>query len=252
MKSELIALNDFEPGLAWILGGALVALLLFFLVLPYLQRRLRIFSRGTIAFMISALMAFTVVDGIIHLNEIRNSESRLRERARFSTVSSLLQSYFNGGPEAAIEQVPYGLHRDALAESLRVFESDIVEELLDRNSPAESTRDLRLVSLDVGRELVRRTRLLNPAHYRGNGQDWGFLAVIDDGESLIEVEGLVRLSLDGEAVSVMDLRGKLGKSHDRHDRAPARLFQRARAYANADYAVVSDPRGTILLHDGNR
>ena len=225
---------------------SLVALVIFVLLLPLLQRRFRIFTRGTISFMVAALMIFTLADGFLYLHDIRNQEDALKERARFTSVASLIQTFLEQGPTAAIDQLPRNDYREAVAESLRELDRDLAEEFGELGDAADGAARVQLVALDVGRNLVHKLRLLNPRHY-GPGEEWGFEALVDDGRRWHLVQGVARVipDLDGGAL-VIDVSGKHGQDYDRGDDRAARLFLAARAYRSPVYGC-SVLRGRNVL-----
>lgn len=239
--SPLIALAPF--GLLILAGVGLLFLL---------NRRLRIFTRGTVAFMISALMIFTVIDGLDYLNDIKLNENHLREAARQRTVSSLLQTFLTSGPDAAGDQAPIGSYQEALVAQLKALEAELDRALVETKSPARSLRELKLVALDVGRNLVPNRRRFAPSHYV-SGDDWGYAALLDDGVNFILIQGFARLAGSrSRAVEIRDVDGRLEQTYGRTDLRAISQFNRQQVFKNADYVLAARKGGTLLDRVENR
>ena len=199
---------------------ALIAFLaLFVLLLPFLQRRLRIFSRGTVAFIVSALMIFTVVDGINVLNGIRNSESRIRREARENAVTNLYRTWIQEGSAAALAQLPSGVVETSVdAVQLQAFEATIEGELGRLGSPAKRFNDLKLVSIEV-----QRTGMWGNW---GDYEHWNVEILVDDGARFHILAGDVRvLKHEHATVRIDDIDAYLRSSMSHDDNYAANLFQ---------------------------
>lgn len=170
-----------------LLGSA--GVILAGLLLWGLHKKLKLFTKGTITFMTVVLMLVAFESIVEHLNDVRNSESTAKSRARTSTATSFLRSWLEGREAEALELCDVD-ERETVAAALRDAARRIA---VNTQQPVTTPATLpweALVSFDLGRS------------YDFNLADWRvFSAVLktNDGRYL-RLSGRVEVSSGDQPV----------------------------------------------------
>ena len=221
--------------LIMIAAGVPAAILLVWF-LRGLQRRFRIFTRGTVTFMVVVMMVTAVVSTFDHLHSIKRTEQRMRSVAQHRTVASFLSTWMLDGVGAASRQ--FGSEetsRRILADDCLAVEERVRQALQETNAPAESMRDLTLVSLwaderggpAVGRSATR-------AEWEWS---WPFSALFEDGRTMHLVRGRIFGTPHESSVMITGVEGDVVREARRRTFASRcrRAFSRANVYRNERY-----------------
>jgi hypothetical protein len=228
-------LGDYNMGVTWSL---LIVVPVAILVLWFLQKKLKIFSRGTIAFMVLSLMIFTAVDIVSIMNEIRNTEHHIRTKARRNTVNSLIHAWVKDGPEAAANQLSEINDRNQVLDRLKALSKKINEDLADRNSSAENLQGTELVAISIKRSNFLRNFVSQTGY--------SYEALLDDGQNYHHLKGRVYVENEGmRSIVVADMDGALSRFKERDDRSHYNLFNQSVAYRNASYRRLSGEKRLI-------
>jgi hypothetical protein len=147
-----------------LLGG-----LMIFFFLRFLHRRLRLFTRGTIAFMTFVLVTFTVIDLVVLAQEIRDQHHRIKEDSIRGYVGTVAHCVLDTEEMALpVKQGNPGVEREVARIRAKLFEE--IDEL-DRCGDAE---DYVLACYDVRRASSTFRRLAG----RHLNQRWEVDAVL--------------------------------------------------------------------------
>ena len=227
----------------------LVGALLLVIILRWINRSCRLFTRGTVSFIVAFLLAFTVIDTLIILNEIKINQSSTREGALRRTVANTLTTWLTQGAEAAAQKLDTPEERQELLDSLRSVEKDVAMELARRNAQGEDLSSLNLVALQVDEHRHRSFPVIGHESLR-------FRALLDDGLGYIELKGEARVA-GGERGqwTILGVRGAVERSWDSgSDRDLVQAFERANAFQDEEYRPVlgGGPRSWSLKRPAKR
>ncbi len=201
------------------------------LVLRAINKKLHVFSKGTVSFILAVLIIFTTVDAIQILNGIKISEKDSRSLAASQTIGSIVYTWLNQGAEMAAHQVSRQEDRGYVLEQLKNIEASVVTELEDKNAAAGTLADLQLVSLNVDRYGYPRNPWTNDKSY-------GFTALLDDGEKFHEFTGDVSVdSHSSSKISITTIKGELHRTVSKESGVAAAAYRNANAYKSDAYFV---------------
>jgi hypothetical protein len=133
-----------------LLGSA--GVILAGLLLWGLHKKLKLFTKGTITFMTVVLMLVAFESIVEHLNDLRNSESSAKSRARTSAATSFLRSWLEGREAEALELCDVD-ERDMVANEIRDAAHRIAMETQQPIPEQGSLPWSTLLSFDLGRYL---------------------------------------------------------------------------------------------------
>lgn len=156
-------------------GGVIVAVL----ILAALNRHLRLFTRGTVGFMVAVLMLVTVESVIEHLNDRRNADASIRAVAVIQTTENFLHSWFEHQPRemtAGYVDPGMSIHVDQRMTAIQ----DAILTCLPHREQAPDFAAWRMMALDVG-----------STYWRRNEQR--FWALLDTSAEIVRVRGTVTL-----------------------------------------------------------
>ncbi|MFT7619428.1 MAG: hypothetical protein ACI97A_003082 [Planctomycetota bacterium] len=225
--------NFFEMGLAVV--GAFLGVL----ILRAINRKVNVFTRGTVSFMLTALIIFTAVDTVAIMNGIRNNQTTARSLADHHTVTSIVCSWIDQGADLAAHQVSGDLNQETLISDLRAAEEDIAIELERKNARGETMGDLKLVALSVD----RYGRIDGMSRH---SRRFDFKALVDDGASYHRVEGRVSIRHRGEnGISIVNFKSGIDKAFNDSPRLVANAYSGADSYRSDNYHLDSR-RGYLI------
>ncbi len=172
-----------------------------FWILRFLQRRLRLFTRGTVTFMIVTLMVTTALSTFDYLHQIRRREEKLAIEMRQRAAATFLTSWIQGDRDQALMS-PFvdSTTRARLTEKVNAVEGEVAEFLRSVDSQAETLDDLELVAIDMDSyPSVHWLSLRNPHRER-----WKFSVLFHDGNRYILVNGHIETQPPSEDLALKD------------------------------------------------
>ncbi len=178
-------------------AGGIVA----FWVLRFLQRRLRLFTRGTVTFMIVTLMVTTALSTFDYLHQIRRREEKLAIEMRQRAAATFLTSWIEGDRDQALMS-PFvdGATRSRLTDKVSVVEDDVGKFLQSVDSSAKTMGELELVAIDMDSyPSVHWLSMRNPRRER-----WKFSVLFYDGSRYILLDGHIETQPPSEDLAVKD------------------------------------------------
>ncbi|HGY92059.1 MAG TPA: hypothetical protein ENK43_12890 [Planctomycetes bacterium] len=182
---------------ALVVAGGIVA----FWVLRFLQRRLRLFTRGTVTFMIVTLMVTTALSTFDYLHQIRRREEKLAIEMRQRAAATFLTSWIQGDRDGALMS-PFvdEATRSHLTGKVSAIEDGMADFLQSVGSPAKTMRELELVAIDMDSyPSVHWLSLGNPHRER-----WKFSVLFYDGDRYILLDGHIETQPPSEDLAIKD------------------------------------------------
>lgn len=209
-----------------VVGGAAL-----FGLLRRIDRRLNVFTRGTVGFMAFALVTFTAISVFVMLHDVKLEEQHARAVARRRAVQGAVLGWMNGGEDAVSAEF-----RSTFAEDLSDIEMDVARGIREETGKECSFGDLELIALDVDRRprIDRfRSALKWQAHHH-----WNYEAVFRDGASgeLHRVRGKIYSTDPHEGGFVITgVDGGLVERGSNHDRYCMAAIRRAAVYRSPTF-----------------
>ncbi len=218
------------------LGAALIGAILLVFLLKGLNRRLHIFTKGTVSFILFVLIVFTTVDTISILNGVRNSQNSAKSAAGLETTTSFVLAWLNSGRQIATHQLSSEGDRAYLLEKLNEIEDNVTVSLERLNSRSEKMADLKLVALHVN----PRSRFDGP---RFDRKRYEYTALLDDGNSFHRLQGRVSIKESrNNKINIASITGNLSRNFPAAKRQVASIYEAAESFQSPDYQCDSTKR----------
>lgn len=219
--------------------GLIIGGLVLFGLLRFLNRRLRIFTRGTVTFMVVSLVAFTVISVLSMLHDIQLDEDRAREFARRRVVHGAALGWLGGRVTPASRQF-----EDDFEEDIDDLEDEILEEIREiRGCCSADFDDLELVALDIDWRPSRD--YVGSALHRQRRHSWDYDAVMHDScrDEYHRIKGRIYTSNPrGEGFVISGVKADLVDRGRSHHRICERLMSIANVFREERKSITAKSR----------
>lgn len=204
-----------------------------FALLRFLHKKLHVFTRGTVSFMVLALVGFTIISVLTMLHDVKLDEERARGFARRRAVHGALLGWLGDEEGAASREF-----RANFSEDIEDIEKQISRDVKSvvKKSCCPEFDDLHLVALDV--DWRPTTAYVNSAINWQRRHCWDYEAVFHDEDSgdLHRIRGkVITTDPKNDGFVITGVQGKLAKPDRNHFRRCLRLIDGARVFREASY-----------------